>query len=175
MLDWIASNPELAWSIAGAIYLGGLWALKAWAIQYFEPKKKELSPEENRLDLDGKARAVLATPILHEHAKSTATEAINSTAMWDRIEHVTCNSVVIREYIDRRASHALNNYETTLTLTLTKLGDQLSEGFRKQMSESQMMYMEALGDLKEAIQAVASDVKGHIIADEVRREADRNK
>lgn len=175
MGEWLASNIEFAWTVGIAIYGACIWALKKWADANYQPKAKALSDEEQRLAIDAKARAVLASPILHEHASSTTTAAIKSAEMWDQIERVVANSVPIRNVIDARVQHGFNNFESTLSLSLTKLGDQLSEGFRKQMSESQIMYMEALGDLKEAIQAIDRKMEGHIIADEVRREAERSK
>lgn len=187
MAVWIAEH----WAGLSAVAVGllnvvlipliGRWArlevaaFKADAERRFEPKHAPRTPEEQKLRIDSLGRQILSSDIIKEFADSTTDAAYSSKGFRESVENIARTSIPFQEAVDARVKHGFNNFDSTLSLALTNLGDKLSESFRKQASESQAIYMDALGDLKESMQAIAGDLRAHIAADDARREMQAKK
>ena len=59
--EWIARNPGETAGIASVVLSGAGWLLVRWLGDKFEPKRPTLTPEQQRLAIEEKARAVLST------------------------------------------------------------------------------------------------------------------
>jgi len=170
MVDWLAKDPGLVWSAFGVIWLGATWALKKWADALYEPKRPIRTPEEQQHRNDSLARSILSGEVIKEFAENTKNSAYGSTGFRESVENIARTSVPFRDAVDERVKHGFNNFDSTLALALTTLGDRLQEGFRKQAADSQIIYMDAIGDLKEAVQDIAKTLGEHMAEDRARRE-----
>jgi len=145
--------------------------LQAKADDRYEAKRPPMTVQEQMLYDDAMARRVLSTPCINEFAQSTVLSAYRDPRFQDKVEHIVENSVPIERKIDARVKHGFNNFDSTLSLALTTLGDRLQDGVRKSLSESQAIQMEALSGLRDSVQSLAKTVGEHIAADDARREA----
>jgi hypothetical protein len=173
MWAWLVANAGTL-SVGGTVLLGtATWlfgALRRHADQRYELKKAPKTAVEIQQEIDRHARSVLSSPVLTEFAESTILAAFKRPEAQDRIETVHRTSTSIRNDIDDRVKHGFNNFDSTFALSLSKLGDQLQDGFRRQMAETHVMYMGAIDGLRETIQEFAVELRSHIAADDARRE-----
>lgn len=161
ILGWCLENPS-AVIAGGTLLASGIgWIVWKKADERYERRRSD-DPEKKRLRVEQIAREVLSSDVIDEFARSTTFAAYRDPKFQDQVEHIVRNSVEVRNAIDDRVRHGFNNFDSTLSLALTKLGDGLQADVRKQMSESQAMFIEALGDLKDAVQALDKKLDIHI-------------
>lgn len=186
MGEWLAEYKEILIAVGGLIQLI-LWPLlvrwakleikdfKSEAEKKFEPKRPERTPEEQQLRVDSLARQILSGKVIGEFATNTKFDAINGDAMWKRIEHVSCESMAIQDKMDRRAKHAVNNFDTELGARFSKIHDEI----RSRVSDSQAILISEIQKLAASVTGAVSSLDKkldiHIAVEEARAESSARK
>lgn len=169
--------PVAVWCIdnlgvigGGATVVSGWagWSLKNWLDKRYERRRSD-DPDKKRLRAEQQAREVLSTGVIQEFADSTSSAVIMGERFWKRVEHISCDSMTIQDKMDRRAKHAINNFDTELEARFAKLHDEM----RTRVSDSQAVLVSAIKDLQatmlSSVAALDKKLDIHIAVDEVKR------
>lgn len=182
MGNWFAEYKEVLLAIGGLLQLV-LWPLlvrwakleiksfRSEADEKFEPKHKPRTEIEQQLHVDSLGRQILSSKVLEEFATNTKSDAINGDHFWKRVEHITCESMTIQDKMDRRAKHAVNNFETEIGARFSKLHEEM----RTRVSDSQAILVSEIQKLSASVTGAVSSLDKkldiHIAVEEARAEA----
>ena len=98
--EWIAQNPGETIGIASAVLSGAGWLLVRWLGDRFEPKRPTLTPEQQRLAIEEKARAVLSTEQIALSCDVFACWQRSSTNFWTAFDAITTFSTFPKNSAD---------------------------------------------------------------------------
>lgn len=177
--EWIARNPGETLGIGTAVVSGAGWLLVRWLGDKFEPKRPTLTPEQQRLAIEEKARAVLSTEQIGRFAEATVQTAYQSADFWDNVEKVAIRSKAVQEFVDGRCKHAFTSHESAIRIIMADATKAVGDQLQKSLSDSQAMFMAELrgirSDLAEGIERLGERVSEIDTALKVHEAKDQSK
>lgn len=160
--NWIAQNPGETLGIAATLASGAGWFLVRWLGDKFEPKHPTLTPEQQRLAIEEKARAVLSTEQIGKFAEATVQTAYQSADFWDNVEKVAIRSKAVQEFVDGRCKHVFTSHESAIRIIISDATKAVGDQLQKSLTDSQAMFMEELrgmrSDMSENMKAISEHV-----------------
>ena len=177
--EWIADNVGEAIGVAVTAATGAGWLLVRWLGDKFEPKHPELTPEQQRLAIEEKARAVLSTEQIGRFAEATVQTAYQSADFWDNVEKVAIRSKAVQEFVDGRCKHVFTSHESAIHIIISDATKTVGDQLQKSLTDSQAMFMAELrgirSDLAEGIKSLGDRVAELDTALQVHEAEDRAK
>lgn len=160
--EWIAQNPGETIGIASAVLSGAGWLLVRWLGDRFEPKRPTLTPEQQRLAIEEKARAVLSTEQIGLFAEATVRKAYQSAEFFGNVENVVIASKAVQKFVDERCQHANTSHESAIRIIIAEATRSVGDQLQKSLTDSQALFMAELrgirSDVAEGMKALGERV-----------------